>query len=172
MNSLLNFDPNRGLGFEVGRALDFDPARTLGFRSSRNLGFNANRDLGFGRRGVVFREPVCPRCGATIGPDDASCRGCVATSGEHSARTTAVSPSREPPREEGTAPPGLGQTPAAATAKATTYRFCPYCGVRMRAGDESCWNCRSRVSGSVRVTRMPVRTAEPVSREWRQGREG
>lgn len=132
---------------------NFDPNRNLGFDAGRGLDFNVGRALDFRpSRDLDFMANRDLGFGA---------KGVVF---------------REAPRDEAVAPTELPTKPAVVPTDAPRAlagnRFCPYCGVALRAGDEVCWNCRSRVTGGWQVTRMPAKAARPVSRAWRGAGEG
>jgi predicted amidophosphoribosyltransferase len=73
---LLNFNVNRELKFSVFRPVDFNTKRDLSFNINRDLSFNSSRDLGFGKRGVVFRGYVCPKCRAPVAKNAPQCDEC------------------------------------------------------------------------------------------------
>jgi len=73
---LLEFDVNRELKFDLNRTLGFSPSRRLLFNVNRELNFDSRRDLGFGKRGVIFRGFICPRCGAMVAKGAKRCDEC------------------------------------------------------------------------------------------------
>lgn len=124
---------------------NFDPNRNLGFDAGRGLDFDGGRALDFTpNRDLGF-----------------GARGVVF----RSAKTEETPEPMEVVTE-------VTEASVATAATRDGNRFCPYCGVAWRAGDESCWNCHSRTDGRGQVTKIPARAARPVSREWRRGVEG
>ena len=172
MAGYLNFDPNRKLEFEVGRPLEFEPGRALEFQPTRELEFQPNRDLGFGHRGVVFRGYICPICGALVAPDSTSCNECGAVFEGPPTPPPPPKPA-EPPagRRRGTPRPGAPAPSTPAAPPKPSVAFCPYCGVKLHAGDAFCWNCGARMGSGTEAVKLPPRKTEPVTREWRRPKE-
>ncbi len=168
MAGYLNFDPNRRLEFELGRPLEFDPGRALEFQPSRELEFQPNRDLGFGHRGIVFRGYVCPICGALVAPDAASCNEC-GTVFEGPPAPPPPTPPPTPPRRGTPKPTGSPMRPVTGSPPGAV--FCAYCGVRLHAGDMSCWNCGTVVRRDSASVKLPARKTVPVTRDWNAPQE-
>jgi len=171
---LLNFNVNRELKFSVFRPVDFNTKRDLSFNINRDLSFSSDRDLGFGKRGVVFRGYVCPKCRAPVARDAPQCDECGVKFelpakqqkpkarqnnwDRNSSTQEADAISKEPVKP---APPRSSRihAPEKASQAPTPERRstfgCPVCGKILYVGVDRCPGCAAQFAASGAVPPPP-----------------
>lgn len=174
---LLNFNVNRELKFSVYRSVDFNTRRELSFNLNRDLSFNTNRDLGFGKRGVVFRGYVCPKCRAPVAKNAPQCDECGVKFEQPAKQQVqkqklrqndwdrnmstqeADAISKEPTKPVTQGPPRIhnrdNSTHVQTPERRSTFG-CPVCGKILYVGVDRCPSCAAQFTASAAVPPLSI----------------